>query len=411
MHPDGIPVLYTADRLLHTDPVRTIAAGGVLARGGVIEWVGPMPEFDPGAHPGPLAREDLGDLTLMPGLIDAHVHLGFDGGADPVGRMTSESDVQQVILMLASARELLEAGVTTARDLGARGYLDVAVRRAVDEGTAEGPRLLTAGAPLTVTGGHCWFMGGEVDDEDGARRMVRQHHKMGVDLIKVMSTGGYMTSGSTPWRAQFTARQLRAVVEEAHHLGKRVAAHCHGIDGIRQALAAGVDTLEHCSFMCADGSTEVDPELVAAIAASPVYVSPTMNSDVRTAMASGTWVSPVGELHRRGARIIASTDAGVGHTSHRDYAAALEALEEAGMPIDAVLAAATSRAAEALGLDAVTGRLVAGLSADLIAVPGDPASDLRVLRSPRLVVARGRRLVPRPRALSHVEPSLTGLRA
>ncbi|GAA3666459.1 metal-dependent hydrolase family protein [Microbacterium marinilacus] len=398
MHPTATPTLYVADRLLHTDPVSVVGNGGVLVRDGLIAWAGPMSEYD-AAIADDVVREELGDVTLMPGLIDAHVHLGFDGGDDPVGRMRRESDVEQAMLMLRSARELLGAGVTTARDLGARGYLDVAVRRAIEDGTAEGPRLLTAGAPLTVTGGHCWFMGGEVDDEGEARKAVRRHHKRGVDLIKVMSTGGYMTPGSAPWHTQFTDGQLAAIVGEAHRLGKQVAAHCHGVEGIRAALAAGVDTLEHCSFTSPDGGSELDPRLVDAIAASPSYVSPTMNVDVRAKMAAEGWEPAVAELYRRGAKIIASTDAGIAHTPHGDYAAGLEALAQAGLPPREVLVAATSRAADALGLSGVTGRLAAGLSADLIAVDGDPTVDLSVLRAPRLVVARGLRFaLPEPRA-------------
>jgi imidazolonepropionase-like amidohydrolase len=122
--------------------------------------------------------------------------------------------------MLHSARDLLGAGVTTARDLGARAYLDVVVRDAIAAGLGRGPRMVVAARPVTVTGGHCWFMGGEADSEDELRRMVRTHHKRGADLIKVMSTGGFMTTGSAPWYAQFTRAQLAVIVEEAGRVGK-----------------------------------------------------------------------------------------------------------------------------------------------------------------------------------------------
>jgi imidazolonepropionase-like amidohydrolase len=153
------------------------------------------------------------------------------------------------MLMLHSARQLLGVGVTTARDLGGRGYLAVAVRDAIAAGLARGPRLVVAAAPVTVTGGHCWFMGGEADSEDDLRRVVRTHHKHGADLIKVMSTGGFMTEGSAPWYAQFTTAQLAVIVEEAARVDKPVAAHAHGIEGIRRAVEAGVTTIEHCSFV------------------------------------------------------------------------------------------------------------------------------------------------------------------
>ena len=244
--------LYTAAALLVSASAEVVRDGGVLIDGTRIVAAGPA---------GPLRASagteviDLGDVTILPGLIDTHVHLGFDGGTGPVARMRAETDTEQLILMLHSARELVRAGVTTARDLGARSFLDVAVRDAIARGTAEGPRLVTAARPLTPIGGHCWFMGGECGSADELRHMVRVHHRRGADFIKVMSTGGFMTEGSAPWFTQFTAAELRAAVDEAHRLGHRVAAHAHGRDGIAQAVAAGVDTIEHCSFAGRTGSS------------------------------------------------------------------------------------------------------------------------------------------------------------
>jgi imidazolonepropionase-like amidohydrolase len=238
---------YLASRVLvATDPAdpTVIDDGAVVVEAPDIAWVGRRADL-PAELGSAARRHDLGDCTLMPGLIDAHVHLGFDGGPDPTARMQAETDAEQLVLMLHSARQLLSVGVTTARDLGARAYLDLTVRDAIAAGTARGPRMVTAGSPITVTGGHCWFMGGECDTADDVRRAVRRHHKMGTDLVKVMSTGGFMTRGSAPWYAQFTADQLRAAVDEAHRVGKKVAAHAHGVDGIARAVEAGVDTIEH----------------------------------------------------------------------------------------------------------------------------------------------------------------------
>jgi imidazolonepropionase-like amidohydrolase len=290
--------------------------------------------------------------------------------------------------MLRSARELVVAGVTTARDLGGRGYLALRARDAVAAGDEPGPRILAAGPPLTAPQGHCWFLGGEVDGEDDARALVRAHVAAGVDVIKVMATGGFLTPGTTPWDASFDEQTLHAIVEESHRLGRLVAAHCHGIEGIRRALAAGVDTLEHCSFVEEGGGKGFDDELADAIVASGAYVSPTMNADARALMADG-WKPPVVELWRRGARVIASTDAGIPGTPHGDYVLALEALVEAGMPAGEVLLAATAGAAEGLGLSDVTGRVAMGLAADLVAVEGDPTRDIRALRELRFVMARG----------------------
>ncbi|WP_200834643.1 metal-dependent hydrolase family protein [Amycolatopsis alkalitolerans] len=402
---------YTANRVLTGEQGEVHAGAGVLVDGDTIAWVGPAAELPPDY--GAVERVELGDLTLLPGLIDSHVHLGFDGGPAPVERMKAESDPQQLVLMLRSARELLSVGVTTARDLGARSFLDVVVRDAIDTGIARGPRMVTAGRPLTVTGGHCWFMGGECDTDDEVRRMVRLHHKMGVDLIKVMSTGGFMTAGSAPWFAQFTDGQLAAAVGEAHRLGKRVAAHAHGVEGIRRALDAGVDTLEHCSFVLPDGRMSVDDELVARIVASGAYVCPTVNTRYAEFLATrGEDFKPsLPVLHERGAKIIAGTDAGIDNVPHYAYVAGLEALAMVGLPADQVLYAATARAAEALGLGEVTGRLRPGLSADLIAVEGDPLADISALHSLRLVVARGTPFQPDPvgEAALPAPPAPTGL--
>lgn len=384
-------LLYTAHRVLNTKPLSILENGAVLEAEGRIAWVGALADFPWGEYPEDLQIKDLGDATLMPGLIDSHVHLAFDGGPAPVARMMAENDARQVALMLRSARELLSVGVTTARDLGARGYLDISVRDAIAAGEARGPRMLAAGAPLTVTGGHCWVMGAEVDTEDDVRKMVRRHHKMGADVIKLMSTGGFMTAGSAPWFAQFIESQLRAAVDEAHRVGMRVAAHAHGIEGIQRALAAGVDTLEHCSFVHADGSKAFDEELGKAIAASNTYVSPTYNfRAVEMFKAMGITDEPAFlKLHRLGAKIIASTDSGIDNTPHHGYVGGLVGMETAGLPADDVILAATLTAAEALGLADTVGQLAPGFAADLIAVRGNPRDGVAALHELVFVATNG----------------------
>ena len=385
-------VFLTAAQLIDPEGGR-IADCGVVVEGETILWVGLRTDL-PAEFDG-LQQSDLGDVTLLPGLIDAHVHLSL--GTEPAyseGSSTMASDDDELATMLASARELVEAGVTTARDLGGRGYLALRARDAVDAGESVGPRILAAGPPLTPPRGHCWFLGGEVDGAEDAVTLVQSHVTAGVDVIKVMATGGFLTPGTTPWDASFDETTLKAIVVESHRLGRLVAAHCHGIEGIRQALAAGVDTLEHCSFVEEGGGSAVDHELMDAIVVSGAYVSPTMNADARLLMSQG-WKPPVVELWRRGARVIASTDAGIPGTPHRDYVLALEALVDAGIPDRDVLVAATVTAAEALGLAGVTGRIVAGYTADIIAVDGDPSVDIRALHNLQFVMARGR-VVPVP---------------
>lgn len=401
--------LYTSERILTQDSLGDIEGGAaLLVTDGRIEWIGRAADFPAADYAHDLETVDLGAATIVPGLIDAHVHLAFDGGPTPVERMVAESDAQQVALMLRSARELLSVGVTTARDLGARGYTDIVVRDAIANGTARGPRMLTSGSPITVTGGHCWFMGGEADSEEEVRKLVRTHHRAGVDGIKIMSTGGFMTAGSAPWFAQYGEASLVAAVDEAHRVGKKVAAHAHGVQGIDRAVRAGVDTLEHCSFVHADGSHGVVPELADRIAASSSYVSPTLNFRVGEylRMPNSPFSPALPELLARGVKVIASTDSGIDNVPHYGYIGALEVMASLGMPTRDVLASATNVSAEALGLAHETGRLKVGLAADFLAVTGDVTTSVSHLRNPVLIVARGEHFVPDE--LPPIEPLAAG---
>jgi imidazolonepropionase-like amidohydrolase len=372
----------------------TVTDGAVVIGDRTVDWVGPAAAL-PAEHLS-VPRADYPGSTIMPGLIDSHVHLAFDGGPNPAARMRAETGEQQLMLMLRSARELLGIGVTTARDLGSRAYLAVAVRDAIAAGLARGPRLVVAACPITVTGGHCWFMGGEADSEDDLRRLVRTHHKHGADLIKVMSTGGFMTTGSAPWYAQFTTTQLAVIVEEAARVDKPVAAHAHGTEGIRRAVEAGVTTIEHCSFVTETNERRFSESLTARIAEQGMFVCPTISGSAPyIAELAGIEVGAhVKAMHDMGVRIIAGTDAGIDNNPHHQYVGGLEYLVTLGFQPVQVLAMATTEAAAALGLGATTGRLAPGYDADLIVVRGDPQADIAALRDLRRVIARGRDYVP-----------------
>ena len=384
--------VLTAPRVMTGD--QTVTDGALVIGEDVLDWVGPAGALP--AEYAALPRTDYPGATIMPGLIDSHVHLAFDGGPNPSARMRSETDEQQLVLMLHSARNLLGVGVTTARDLGARAYLDVVVRDAVAAGLARGPRMVVAARPITVTGGHCWFMGGEADSDDELRRMVRTHHKRGADLIKVMSTGGFMTTGSAPWYAQFTRAQLAVVVEEAGRVDKPVAAHAHGIEGIHRAVEAGVTTLEHCSFVTETNERRFDEPLAARIAERGIFVCPTIN--VNAPYVAELTGIVVGEhlkaMHEMGVRLIAGTDAGIDNTPHHQYVGGLEYLVTLGFRPADVLTMATTEAAAALGVDAITGRLAPGFDADVIVVDGDPSTDIAALGKLQRVIARGRDYLP-----------------
>jgi imidazolonepropionase-like amidohydrolase len=339
-------------------------------------------------------------------MIDSPVHLGFDRTVQPVTRKSAETDAHLLLRMTENCRKLLTAGVTTARDLGGRDFLEVAVRDAIESGLAVGPHLVVATRPITNTGGHCWYMGGEADSEDAIRRVARENLRAGADCLKIMATGGGMTPAGPPaWKAQFTADQIKVAVEEAAMRGKTIAAHAHGTAGIANAAEAGVTTIEHCSFAGPQGfagPSEVDLGVVASIADRGIYVCPTVSGlawKMRETLGSGwldAWMSRLSALREAGVRVIAGTDSGFsaprGGMENRmdDYVGGLEVLGHAGWDTAEVIEAATVHAAAACGVADVAGSLDPGKRADLIAVHGNPLASLDDLRQIRLVMVSGR---------------------
>jgi imidazolonepropionase-like amidohydrolase len=394
--------LLRADLVLTGRPGESVPDGEVLVDGSQIVHMGIR-----GSAPDTPGTEvtELPGCTLLPGLIDSHVHLGFDRTVSPVTRRSAESDAHLVLRMVENCRKLLSAGVTTARDLGGRDFLEVGLRDAIESGLALGPHLVVATRPITNTGGHCWYMGGEADSEDAIRRVARENLRAGADCLKIMATGGGMTPvGAPTWQAQFTADQIRVAVMEAAMRGKTIAAHAHGTEGIARAAEAGVTTIEHCSFAGRQGfagPADVDMDVVASIADRGIYVCPTLSGVVwmvREAMGSG-WLesrlSRLSLLREAGVQIVAGTDSGFmtrGGIENRmdDYVSGLEVIAAAGWDAAAVIEAATVLAAAACGVGDVTGSLDPGRRADLIAVAGNPLLSLDDLRQIRLVMVSGR---------------------
>jgi imidazolonepropionase-like amidohydrolase len=385
---------YRAQRAF--DGVRALPAGAlVLVEGSTIAGIEPASAAAPTGCP----VTDLGAATLLPGLIDTHVHLCADSGPRALDQL-ADLDADRVdAIVTRSLEQHLAAGVTTVRDLGDAHWAVVDRHR----GAGAGPTVLAAGPPITAVRGHCWWLGGEASGTEQLRRAVRERADHGADVVKIMASGGAMSPGTDVLAGQFTLEELRAVVDEAHALGLPVTAHAHPLAAVEQCAAAGVDGIEHCSCLIEGGFT-LPPALAAELVAAGTVICPTLGRTpgvepppqllammARTGMTWERRLAQVTELAEAGLLLVSGTDAGISPAkSHGLVADAVVDLVDCGVPVVAALVSATSAAARACGLTARTGRLAAGLDADLLAVHGDALADVTALRDVRLVVSRGR---------------------
>jgi imidazolonepropionase-like amidohydrolase len=349
--------------------------------------------------------------TLLPGLIDAHVHLVLDHGPDhAVTRDTVERATapQLTLRALHNAQQCLRAGVTTVRDCGDRDFVTLTVRDAIAQGLVSGPRIVTSGPPVTTTAGHtCWF-GGVADSKEEIRRQVRTLCQTGVDWVKVMASGGNMTAGSNPCEPQYSLDELRALVEDAHRLRRPVSAHSLNAESNRRSVAAGVDTIEHCQWTRSDGTDGYDAELVEAMAARGSWVCLTLagiDREMLPAEADADEVAQVNvaKLRQRhvnirlmieaGVPVLLASDAGVRYSRFEDFWQSLRCAEVGlGLEPSDCIRRATQLAAQALRLPDV-GVIAPGMCADLLIVDGDPALDLSALAKVSSVWRDGRVVV------------------
>jgi imidazolonepropionase-like amidohydrolase len=348
---------------------------------------------------------NLPDSSVLPGLIDGHVHLVFSASPYPLGDLEVEDDHRLLLRGVAAARRALGAGITTMRDLGGRGGVTFRVRDGVTAGLIAGPRILAAGSPITITGGHCHFLGLEADDEAGVRAAARSQLKSGATCLKIMATGGRMTPGTNVGMAQFSAAEIQAAVDEARRAGVPIAAHAIGTAGIRNATQAGVNTIEHCSWLGRIPSVEFDEKTAARMAEQGTAAVPTMVT-IKGAMAAASDNIPAGlkehislrpeivkclqRMLSLGVPFVAGTDAGVAWTPFDSLAYELEMfVTEVGMTPLQAIHSATGAAARTLGLDGSVGTLAVGREADLIVVGGDPSLRIGDLRDVQLVMKSG----------------------
>ena len=352
----------------------------------------------------PQDREiDLRGLTVLPGLIDVHTHLTMDTNFDPYHEL-STSIAKSALIGARNAKVTLQAGFTSVRNVGADGYADVDLRDAIGEGLVEGPRMQVSGPALGITGGHCdenllpyqyHAQGGGVADGVAAvQQKVRENIKYGADLIKICATGGVLSKGDDPQASQYTQEELRAIVADAHRLGRKVAAHAHGAQGILWATQAGVDSIEHGSY--------VNDEGIAAMKAHGTYFVPTaylidwVPANGKLPAIYQQKMRDVAAVEKAGAKkaiaahvkVALGTDAAV--YPHGLNAHELEIyVDQFGMSPIAALQSATLNAADLMGWSDKVGALDAGKWADIIAVRGDPLHDVKLLQKVAFVMKAG----------------------
>jgi imidazolonepropionase-like amidohydrolase len=392
--------LVRAGSLLDVKTGKLLDSQTLIVVGDTIQSIAPSAQVP--AQPGD-AVIDLSGLTVLPGLIDVHTHLTFNTNFDPYYTLT-QTDAKEAINGVVNARATLLAGITSVRNVGADGYTDVDLRDAINSGQVIGPHMQVSGPLIGITGGHCdddllpfrFHAAGDgvADGIAQVQHMVRQNIKYGADLIKICATGGVLSRGDDPQASQYTLEEMQAIVADAHRLGRRVAAHAHGAQGIFWATEAGVDSIEHGSY--------IDDAGIAAMKKHGTYLVPTLYLE--------DWMVQNGNLppfsHQKMVAISAvakqnikhAIDAGVKIAMGTDaavYPHGLNAHEldvyvnQLGMAPLAALQTATVNAADLMGWTAKTGSLEPGKWADIIAVEKNPIDDVRTLQNVKFVMKAG----------------------
>jgi imidazolonepropionase-like amidohydrolase len=410
--------LIRASRIADGASGTSRADQAVLVADGRITAVGPAATIRAQAPPD-VEVVDLGSACLAPGLIDSHTHLSLAGDGRSYVEMFAETDELMVLTGALNLRRHLAAGITTIREHGARNMVGFALKEGVGRGYIPGPRMQVSGRPITCTGGHFHMCNEVADGEAEIRRSVRRLVHEGADYIKIMASGGG-TAGTIPGRASYSTAELHAAVHEAHHFHRLTAAHCRAKESMVRAVEAGIDLMEHAEFLDPDDQLRFDPKIAEMMAESGIWISPTLQAWTRyprivaltTRRDAGTLTpgeeAELQRLEKRAElrldvmrrmleydlreRIVPGTDSGVGSLAfgHLDYD--LQLLVRVGFTAAEALASATRVSAEAIGLGDQIGTIAPGRVADLVALDGDPTTDISAFSRVVAVFQAGRRV-------------------
>lgn len=348
---------------------------------------------------------DAKDCTVLPGLVDCHVHLSLNGKPTEIEDMIRSTNDQVYEVGCENAARALAAGITTVRDCGARDDVAFHLKDSIESGRVPGPQVMISGVPLTSVRGHFHFMNGEVAHEEAAIALLNRQLDDGADFVKVMASGGGITPGTDPRKAQFTASQLSKIAEEAARRGTYVTAHCHATEAIASAAVAGLKGIEHCTFLGPTGNSTIDEKVLQLLVDHKTTVMLTLSAEyfITQTPAKTTMIDPSPDAQKAylaarfaaakaiweaGVPLAAGSDACVPGSRPDALRKEIELLMEIGLPKMEALQTATSKAAKFLGLDD-RGVIAKGKRADLLVVIGNPLDDIRALSQPILVMKNG----------------------
>jgi imidazolonepropionase-like amidohydrolase len=371
----------------------SVEKGAVAVHDNIITFVGPTEKIRPSKKDEVF---DISGKSILPGLIDAHVHLCLDGSPDPMTSLLRDSIPQLTLKAAHHARETLSAGVTTIRDMGGKDYVDLAIRDGIESGLLQGPRMICSGRVVCMTGGQGWPFGREADGAHEVRKAVREQLKAGTNLIKLMATGGVMTPGMEAGALQLTYEELKAGVEEAHKAGRKAASHAQGNEGIKNSLRAGMDTIEH--------GVAIDEEAINLFHEKKAALVPTFSAPFhilekgarsgipdfvieKTKRVKATHIESAQRAYEAGVSIGMGTDAGTPFNVHGENLKELELMMQLGFTAMEAIIAATRTAAEILGLGERIGTIEKGKLADFVVVDGNPVKEIKLLQKRDKILA------------------------